>query len=70
MSEPSPQTDQPASRQYPAGQHPSTRNGQQDPLKLAKGLALITSALVVLTAGIVIGNAARKRIDRWTHGIS
>jgi len=31
---------------------------------------LITASLAALIAGIVIGNAARKRIDRWGHAIS
>jgi len=33
-------------------------------------LALISSSLAVLILGIVIGNAARKRIDKWAHGYS
>jgi lipid-binding SYLF domain-containing protein len=74
MSAPSPDTNQPAFRQYPATRHSSAQNGKQDLVKLAKGLALISSALAVLTVGIVIGivigNAARKRIDRWAHGFS
>jgi hypothetical protein len=70
MSAPSPDTNQPAFRQYPATRHSSAHNGKQDLVKLAKGLALISSALAVLTVGIVIGNAARKRIDRWAHGFS
>jgi len=39
-------------------------------MKLVKGLAVIFSTLAVLAAGITIGNAARKRIDRWGHGYS
>jgi hypothetical protein len=31
-------------------------------------LALITGGLAGLIIGIGIGNAARKRIDRWVHG--
>jgi hypothetical protein len=69
MSIPSAESDQP-SRQYAAGQHTSTRNGTQDPVKLARGLVLVFSMLAVLAAGITIGNAARKRINRWTHGYS
>jgi hypothetical protein len=31
---------------------------------------LITASVATLVVGILIGNAARKRIDRWSHGIS
>jgi hypothetical protein len=70
MSAPSQEPGQPAFQQYVAGRRSSAGNGKQDLVKLAKGLALISSALAVLTVGIVIGNAARKRIDRWGHGSS
>ena len=29
---------------------------------------LIIAGVAMLVVGIVIGNAARKRIDRWSHG--
>jgi len=35
--------------------------------KLALGLALVFSMLAALIAGIVIGSAARKRIQRLAH---
>ena len=38
--------------------------------RMAWASSLIISSLVMLTAGILIGNAARKRIDRWSHGIT
>jgi len=38
--------------------------------RLAAAATLIISSLVMLIAGILIGNAARKRIDRWSHGIT
>jgi len=69
MSVPSAEYDQP-SRQYAAGQHTSARNGTQDLVRLVRALAVIFSTLAVLAAGIAIGNAARKRITRWTHGYS
>jgi hypothetical protein len=47
----------------PAGQHSTGHSA-----KFGKGLALISTAMVALVAGIVLGNAARKRVDRWTHG--
>jgi hypothetical protein len=44
--------------------HDSTRHSA----KFGKGMALISTAMVALLAGIALGNAARKRVDRWTHG--
>jgi hypothetical protein len=38
--------------------------------RVAAAATLIVSSLVMLIAGILIGNAARKRIDRWSHGIT
>jgi hypothetical protein len=38
--------------------------------RLAGASTLITASVAMLIAGILIGNAARKRIDRWSHGIS
>jgi len=70
MPAPSPEPDQPAFRQRRAGRRSSARNGKHDLVNLARALALIASTLAVLTAGIVIGNAARKRIDRWSRGLS
>jgi hypothetical protein len=31
---------------------------------------LIIASVAMLLVGILIGSAARKRIDRWSHGIS
>ena len=38
--------------------------------RLAGPPALIAASLGMLIVGILIGNATRKRIDRWSHGIS
>ena len=39
-------------------------------VRLAGPSALIAASVAMLIAGILIGNAARKRIDGWSHGIS
>ena len=38
--------------------------------RLAGMSTVITAGVAMLVVGILIGNAARKRIDRWSHGIS
>ena len=38
--------------------------------RLAGVSALIAASVASLVLGIFIGSAARKRIDRWSHGIS
>jgi hypothetical protein len=38
--------------------------------RLAGTSSLIIASVAMLIVGIFIGNAARKRIDRWSHGIS
>jgi len=38
--------------------------------RLAGASALIISSVVALIVGIAIGSAARKRIDRMSHGIT
>jgi hypothetical protein len=38
--------------------------------RLAGTSTVITASVAVLIVGILIGNAARKRIDRMSHGIS
>ena len=38
--------------------------------RLAGMSTLIIASVVMLLVGILIGSAARKRIDRWSHGIS
>ena len=38
--------------------------------RLAGTPVLIAASVAMLIVGILIGNAARKRIDRWSHGIS
>ncbi len=37
--------------------------------RLAGPYTLIAASVASLIAGILIGNAARKRIDGWSHGI-
>ena len=31
---------------------------------------LIIASVAMLVVGVLIGNAVRRRIDRWSHGIS
>jgi hypothetical protein len=37
--------------------------------QLAGPYTLIAASVAMLIVGILIGNAARKRIDGWSHGI-
>jgi hypothetical protein len=69
MSAPSPTPGEPTSQQsWPDGS-PSGHHGFQDLLKMAKGVAVACGMLATLFIGIAIGNSARKRIDRMSHGI-
>jgi hypothetical protein len=52
----------------PAGSAEQDSTGHS--AKFGKGLALISTAMVVLLAGIALGSAARKRVDKWIHGYS
>jgi hypothetical protein len=61
--------DQSPSLPHPSRRHTPGGHGKQDPRKLLV-IAMITSGLAALVTGIAIGNAARKRIDRWSHPIS
>ena len=38
--------------------------------RLAGTSKVIIAGVAMLVVGILIGSAARKRIDRWSHGIS
>ena len=38
--------------------------------RLAGMSTVIIASVAMLIVGILIGSAARKRIDRWSHGIS
>jgi len=38
--------------------------------RLAGTSKVIIASVAMLIVGILIGSAARKRIDRWSHGIS
>jgi hypothetical protein len=69
MSAPPVTPGQPSSAQYQPADSPGGRDGFADMIKLAKRLALACGVLAALFAGIVIGNTARKRIDRMSHGI-
>ncbi len=68
MSAPSLEPDQPSSQEYLHDRYPPGRSAKHNLGKLAGALVLITSGLAALIIGIGIGNAARKRIDRWAHG--
>lgn len=70
MSAPPAKAAQPSTRRHPARRHPPGQGGKRNPRKLAGPLALIASALAALLIGIGIGNAARKRIDKWSHAWS
>jgi uncharacterized membrane protein YjjP (DUF1212 family) len=51
----------------------ATTVGQKSKRTLARVAGpstLIAASVAMLIAGILIGNAARKRIDGWSHGIS
>jgi hypothetical protein len=50
--------------------HVITETSKRKLARLAGTSTVITASLTALTIGIVIGNAARKRIDRATHGYS
>jgi hypothetical protein len=52
---------------------PSTalkQSSRQTLSRLAGMSTVIIASVAMLVVGILIGNAARKRIDRWSHGIS
>jgi hypothetical protein len=52
---------------------PSTalkESSRQTLARLAGTSTVIIASVAMLVVGILIGNAARKRIDRWSHGIS
>jgi hypothetical protein len=68
MSTSSARTDSDPVHHHPPDRHPPGRSRQRSAAKLAGALALAVAGLVTLVAGIVIGNGARKRIDRWLHG--
>jgi hypothetical protein len=65
---PSPQESEFSPQEPAPGPSPSRHHGFQDLLKLAKGLAVAVGVLATLLIGIAIGNSARKRIDRMSHG--
>jgi len=49
------------------GQSPLSESSKRKLARLAGLLTLVIATLAALIAGIAIGNAARKRIDRWGH---
>lgn len=69
------------SASHPSPGQPEAETGQRSTLpaavrehggrsraKLAGAVALVIGGLVILGSGIALGNAARKRVDRWAHG--
>ena len=52
--------------------HPAGHDGKRQPDKLTKVILMASAALVTLlvtlVAGIAIGNVARKKLDRLSHG--
>jgi hypothetical protein len=65
-----PEPDQSPSLPHPSHRHTHGHSGLRDPRKLPGAVPLIIGWLAGLLIGIAIGNAARKRIDRATHGYS
>jgi hypothetical protein len=68
VSAPSSAPDEEAFRQDPPPRYSHDRSRKRNLAKLAGALVLFTGGLVALVIGIAIGNGARKRFDRWTHG--
>jgi hypothetical protein len=56
-----------APREYPPGGPPLSGSSRRPFGRLAGILVLIATSLAALIAGIVIGSAARKRIDKLAH---
>ncbi len=48
--------------------HPADHDSEEHSAMLAKGVVAVAAALITLVVGIAIGNAARKRLDRLSHG--
>jgi hypothetical protein len=60
-------TDQETFGQNPP-QQPPGRSRTRSLAMMAGAVALLAGVFVTLVFGIAIGNAVRKRIDRWMHG--
>jgi hypothetical protein len=54
-------------RQHALDQARPGQNSKQKFVRLALTSALILSVLAALIIGVALGNAARKRIDKWGH---
>ncbi len=54
-------------QRYPPGGRQLSESTRRKFARLAGVSVLITASLTALIAGIIIGNAARKRIDRLAH---
>jgi hypothetical protein len=54
-------------RRYPPGTHPLSQSSRRRIARLTGLSALITASLTALIVGILIGNAARRRIDRLSR---
>jgi hypothetical protein len=69
VSSPSPAPDQAAGpQQRVPGQEDPSLVSRASRGRQAQVLALIVGGCAGLVSGIAIGNAARKKIDHWTHG--
>jgi hypothetical protein len=47
-----------------------SESGKRALARLTGTPTLITASVAMLVVGVLIGNAVRKRIDRWSHGMS
>lgn len=46
---------------------PLSESSKRSIVRMATTVAVAAGALATLAAGIAIGNAARKRLDKWAH---
>lgn len=67
MPTPPPEFDQSSSQEHPAAGQDPGGSRKRKLGKLSGALALIISSVAALIIGITIGNAARKRMDKWAH---
>jgi hypothetical protein len=67
MSHPSASTEPVSADSEPPLAHVSGRSGKGNPDTGARTMALVVSVLVGVCIGIRIGNAGRKRLDRWSR---
>jgi hypothetical protein len=68
MATPPPESDQSSSQQDPPAGEPPGESRKRKLGKLTGAPALIIiSGVAAFIIGITIGNAARKRMDKWAH---